>query len=59
MDAVILSDNEIYLLSALRSLKPFERIEIIASPNGDIGDIIIHRSTKVSLKVGFAPKPLK
>lgn len=44
-----LTDNEKYIIDALRSLHPFERIEITADKLGKPNNFLIIRSTKVIL----------
>ncbi len=47
-----LTDNEKYIIETLRSLKPFENIQIIADKTGKVNNFLILRSTKVLLGDG-------
>ena len=44
-----ISQNEHYILGALRSLLPFERVEIVADKQGKVNNYLVHRSSKVVL----------
>lgn len=44
-----LTKNEQYILDTVRSLKPFEKIEITADKNGKIDSFIVIRTRKVIL----------
>lgn len=44
-----ISQNEHYILGALRSLQPFERVEIVADKQGKVNNYLVHRSSKVVL----------
>ncbi len=46
-----MTDNETYILEALRSLKPFEVIEITADKLGKPDSFIVKRSFKVLLSI--------
>ena len=40
------------IIEALRTLKPFERIEITADKDGKPGTLLVHRSSKFILTFG-------
>jgi len=44
-----LTDNEKWIIETLRTLKPFETIQITADKNGKINHFLIIRSNKVVL----------
>lgn len=44
-----ISQNEWFIIQALRSLKPFERLEIVADKQGKVNNYLVHRSSKVVL----------
>lgn len=44
-----LTKNEEYIIDAIRSLQPFERMEITADKNGMPDTFLVHRSVKVIL----------
>lgn len=46
------------LLDELATLRPFERIEIVADKEGKIDTFFVHRSSKVII-TGFAIIPVK
>ena len=56
MDTLILSDNEIRLIEALRSLKPHEKVEIQADVQGRPDSFLITRTTKVLLVLSRLPE---
>jgi hypothetical protein len=41
-----LTDNEVRLVTALRSLRPFEKIVISADKNGAVDSYVVERSFK-------------
>lgn len=43
------SQNEMFIIKELRSLKPFERLEIVADKQGKVNNYLVHRSSKVIL----------
>lgn len=44
-----LTSNEKYIFEVLRTLNPFERVEILASKDGKVNNFIVIRSKKVLL----------
>ena len=46
-----ISPNERRILEELRTLRPFERVEVIADPSGQPDTFIVHRSSKLVLTV--------
>ena len=44
-----ISENEKYILEALRSLKPFEELRITADKQGKVNNYLVLRSSKVML----------
>ncbi len=42
-----LTDNETRIINQLRSLNPFERVEIMADATGKLNNYIVIRSTKI------------
>lgn len=44
-----ISANERYILEILRSLKPFERFEVVADKQGKVNNYLVIRSSKVVL----------
>lgn len=53
-----ITENEAYIISALRSLKPFEQVIIMADRLGKPDHYIVVQSTKVVL-TNEEPVPLK
>lgn len=48
-DKFPLTDNEKWIIEMLRTLKPFEQIQIVADKNGKINNFIVIRSSKILL----------
>lgn len=48
-DKFPLTDNEKWIIEMLRTLKPFESIQIVADKNGKVNNFLVIRSTKVLL----------
>jgi len=44
-----ISTNERLIIQILRTLKPFERVEIVADKEGKVNNYLITRSSKVML----------
>jgi len=44
-----ISTNEWLIIQILRTLKPFERVEIVADKEGKVNNYLITRSSKVML----------
>lgn len=49
MEAITVTASERRILEAVRTLKPFERMEITADKDGTPGQYLVIRSTKVLL----------
>lgn len=52
MDTLILSENEIKIINTLRTMKPYERVEIMADAKGRPDSYLVSRSTKILLVYG-------
>ena len=48
-ETIHISPNERYIIDIIRSLKPFERFEVVADKLGKVNNYLIIRSSKVLL----------
>lgn len=46
-----LSPNELKIIEILRSLNPYEKIEVIKDKDGKMDSYLVHRSQKIVLTV--------
>lgn len=54
---IVLTQNEIRIIEALRSLKPYEELVIVGDAKGRPDSFLLKRSTKVLLVFGTPPEP--